>query len=274
MTEDDILVTDLSDEEATLAREFIRRYLDAVGEGSPSKIHDLHFQPIPQNDGGRNDEWGLGYHIRLCEYEDKTPVASFAKPFVDPGTQYFEKHEFLPKPTVWIEVTLRGDCTYTAKFACAEADDGTLLACNWALRNSPKQRESRSITAKELQVDAYVNFDGDDSYKSRIVRYCESNSVIVPPLFGRRGVSRYAVVDLSCSPPKLVALTFDAIESLVTYLDRTEIDWKRDTDPPMRILDFESGRQLHHLGGWELYDGSSFVRTENGEPDDARESPS
>ena len=267
---------DLSSGDETLAREFISEFDRLVRSRSIWKVRDLHFLPFPENDGQRYDEWGASHHMSLCENALKSVISWSAKAFEDPGTRYFETHEFTPVPTIWIEALLKDEDggQHHAKFACAPGKHGKLKACNWVLRSVPKQRVPRTLTPNELKVAAFVEFHEDDSYERRVIRYCESNDIVVPPVFGRKEVSRYAVIDLASTPPKLVALTFDATEPLVAYLDRTEISWKQDENPPMRILDFETGRQLHHLGGWELFEGASFVLREDGEPDDARESPS
>lgn len=227
-------------------------------------VQDLHFNPCP--DDLREDATCVNHHMHLCENDHKTVSAWSAKPFAAPDTPYYEKHRFNPDPTIWIEVTLRDERReHRADFVCSPGDDGKLFACHWVKRAKPLPRKPRKIDQVELLSPpaATVAFDRKETYETRIRRYCEANSITIPEALGhnaRAPVGRYAVVDLSKTPSRLVALTFGSSSDLIGYLDRTDVDWAQTKNPSLRILDFKKGRELRHVGGWRLRHGSSFLR--------------
>lgn len=252
---------ELSAEHESLAREFMSKVIEIYAGRHIFEMRNLHFRPIPEDDG-RWDYWCADHHMRLCENEHKSVGNWIARPYVEPEDQYHETHELTPHPILWVDCKLTdGSKEHRAYFGCALSDSGSLLACNWTVRSRRKKRRLRKLSAEELAVTATVLFKRRESYQARILRYCEQHGITVPPMFSSRTAARYAVIDLSCSPPKLVALTFDSTSSLRSYLDRTGIDWRQDSFPPLRILDFRSGRQLHHVGGWRLRRGALFSRT-------------
>lgn len=251
------------DQEARVA-EFMEKVVAIYASRRIGDVQDLHFNRCP--DDLRNDTTCVNHHMHLCENDHKTVRAWHARPFSPPDTPYYEKHKYSPDPTIWIAVTLHdGRREHSANFVCSPNAEGNLQACHWVARKKPLRRSSRRIGKEQLQrpPSATVSFDRTESYETRIRRYCEVNEIVVPDALGANGrapVARYAIVDLSRTPPQLVALTFESSSDLVGYLDRTGIDWKQDKNPFLRILDFRKGRELHHVGGWRLRRGASFVR--------------
>ncbi|QDT11000.1 hypothetical protein [Planctomycetes bacterium K23_9] len=254
----------LSLDQQASVEEFMAKVVAIYDDQKICDVQDLHFDQCP--DDPRNDTTCVNHHMHLCENEHKTVYAWNARPFSPPDTPYYEKHKFNPDPTIWIEVTLQdGRSEHTANFVCCPNSDGKLQACHWIDRKKPLPRTSRQISKAELEnaPSATVSFDRKENYEARIRRYCEANGIVVPGALGANGrapVARYAVVDLNKTPPQLVALTFDSSADLIGYLDRTDVDWGNESNPAIRILDFKKGRELHHVGGWRLRRGSSFVR--------------
>jgi hypothetical protein len=89
-------------------------------------------------------------------------------------------------------------------------------------------------------------------YTDRIKEYCESAGIEIPAGFYRHSASRFAVVDLQCSPPKLVAKTWFNQEDVVYYLKNLA------ANKSMRILDFKDRNELMFEGGERLKHGAEF----------------
>jgi hypothetical protein len=81
---------------------------------------------------------------------------------------------------------------------------------------------------------------GARKYNPLILSYCRANGIEVPLPFERHPASRFAVVRLDCSPPKLSAKTFFKKEDLHYYIrsNMKELGLTDGTALPLRILDF------------------------------------
>lgn len=55
--------------------------------------------------------------------------------------------------------------------------------------------------------------------KNAIEGWCAANCVAIPPGFYRHPAQRYAAVDVSHEPPKLVARTWSKLEDMQYYAD-------------------------------------------------------
>ena len=83
-------------------------------------------------------------------------------------------------------------------------------------------------------------------YTPPILNYCKAEGIEVPPPFERHPASRFAVVLLDSSPPKLSAKTFFKKEDLHYYI-RSKMREFHVTDAtalPLRALDFKDNVQL------------------------------
>ena len=72
----------------------------------------------------------------------------------------------------------------------------------------------------------------DENISSRIKAYCERSNIDIPPGFQRQPAARYALVDLSVRPHKLIARTWFKPDGVIAYL--TQHGGGRS----FRILDF------------------------------------
>lgn len=91
-----------------------------------------------------------------------------------------------------------------------------------------------------------------EKYTDRIKEYCESTGVEIPVGFYRHPASRYVVIDLECTPPKLVAKTWFKQEDVVYYLQNIS------PDKVVKILDFKERHELSYQSGKILKPGASF----------------
>jgi hypothetical protein len=85
-----------------------------------------------------------------------------------------------------------------------------------------------------------------EKYTDRIKPYCEAAGIEIPLGFYRHPASRYAVIDLDGSPPKLIAKTWFNQVDVVYYLKKLE------GGKNVRILDFKERDELSHGGGETL----------------------
>lgn len=74
-----------------------------------------------------------------------------------------------------------------------------------------------------------------ERFGTRIKRYCEAHGIAIPAGFARHPPNRYAVIDLNCNPPKLVARTWFKQEDLLHYVAR------HPAPAQLRLLDFGDG---------------------------------
>jgi hypothetical protein len=89
--------------------------------------------------------------------------------------------------------------------------------------------------------------------KERILAYCNANSIVVPPGFGRNTPSRYVVVRIDAQPAKLVAMTWSKVTDVIYYLDnllKSQMD--ENLGKCVRIFDFKEGEELELRGSKQL----------------------
>ncbi|STZ77126.1 hypothetical protein [Bergeriella denitrificans] len=83
-------------------------------------------------------------------------------------------------------------------------------------------------------------------YQARIAAYCQAQGIDIPAGFYRHAASRYAAVNYSCTPPKLLAVTWFKLEDARYYLN------KFSDGRVLRIFDFKDGCHLifeHNIDG-------------------------
>jgi hypothetical protein len=101
-------------------------------------------------------------------------------------------------------------------------------------------------------------------YNSLIRRYCEANGIEVPPPFDRHTASRFAVVRLDTSPPKLSAKTFFKKEDLHYYIRSSmkDLGLTDGSAMPLCVLDFGDQVYLMIDPDGHSRPGSSFADME------------
>jgi len=77
-----------------------------------------------------------------------------------------------------------------------------------------------------------------EPYRNRIEQYCTVLGIAVPSAFGRNSPGRYAAIDLSQAPPKLIARTWHKQEDVAHYLEHYA------EGREIRILDFREREEL------------------------------
>jgi len=90
-------------------------------------------------------------------------------------------------------------------------------------------------------------------YSRRILAYCESNGVSVPPGFHVRSSEKFAIINVSSVPPRLVAVTSYLESDIIKFLTHP-----RNAGSIFRVLDFKSGHELKYAGGKRLARSSAF----------------
>jgi len=90
-------------------------------------------------------------------------------------------------------------------------------------------------------------------YSRRILAYCESNGVSVPPGFQVRTAEKFAVINVSSVPPRLVAVTSYLESEIIEFLTHP-----RNASSVFRVLDFKSGHELRYVGGKHLVRAATF----------------
>jgi hypothetical protein len=91
-----------------------------------------------------------------------------------------------------------------------------------------------------------------DNFTDRLERYCAAAGIEIPVGFNRRSARRYAVIDLSATPPKLIATTWFKQEDLLHCL-RTYA-----TNRAVRILDLKARQELIIENGAITAHGAAF----------------
>lgn len=79
-----------------------------------------------------------------------------------------------------------------------------------------------------------------ERYTDRIKAYCESQGIAIPSGFFRHPASRYAAIDVSTDPPRLVAKTWFTLEDVLYYLEHLAGERK------LKVMDFQSGQLLEY----------------------------
>jgi hypothetical protein len=91
-----------------------------------------------------------------------------------------------------------------------------------------------------------------EKYTDRIKEYCESSGVEIPAGFYRHSASRYVVIDLEATPPKLVAKTWFNQEDVLYYLQNLA------AGKSVKILDFKDRQELSLENSKTLKHGAPF----------------
>jgi hypothetical protein len=98
-------------------------------------------------------------------------------------------------------------------------------------------------------------------YTQRILRYCGENGIEVPAGFHLRSAKKFALIDTSAQPNKLISVTSYLESWLVKYLKSDQA-----TDRTFRILDFKKGRELEYDGSKKLKPIGEFQINDFNEP--------
>jgi len=105
-------------------------------------------------------------------------------------------------------------------------------------------------------------------YQRLIEAYCERAGVSLPPGFARHTPSRYAIIRIHITPPKLVATTWFKVADVLYHIEHALLPELGDTlSKSIRILDFEQGHELAYTGGRRLTRVGTFAT----EPDASSE---
>lgn len=91
-----------------------------------------------------------------------------------------------------------------------------------------------------------------ESYTDRIKEYCEQTGIEIPAGFYRHSASRYAVIDIGATPPRLIAKTWFKQEDVVYYIKNLS------QNANLRILDFKERQELRYHSGEKLVRESEF----------------
>jgi hypothetical protein len=89
------------------------------------------------------------------------------------------------------------------------------------------------------------------SYMSRISEYCIANRIYIPAGF-KGGAQRYAAIDLSANPPKLVAATWFKHADVIYFIRHF------GNGREFRLLDFKEKVELHLEDDSRLRRGHAF----------------
>lgn len=79
-------------------------------------------------------------------------------------------------------------------------------------------------------------------YKHSIEAFCRDKGITIPPAFYRHATSRYAAIDLTLTPPKLVASTWLNKEAVKFYVNNLPAGAR------VRILDFHDNHEMDYDG--------------------------
>ncbi len=85
--------------------------------------------------------------------------------------------------------------------------------------------------------------------KKKIKAYCEKHGVQIPAGFERhRSASRYAIIRLDVTPPKLIALTWFTQADVIHHIESVLLqELGDDLNAMLKILDFKEGRRLRYV---------------------------
>jgi hypothetical protein len=107
-------------------------------------------------------------------------------------------------------------------------------------------------------------------YRKRILHFCEMNDVTMPTDFDApKSSDKYALVDLSTSPPTLVNRTTYLKSELADFLSRPVNPGRK-----FRLLDFKRGLELScsNEGKFEKMSSFEYISPGSGSPQTARTS--
>jgi len=102
---------------------------------------------------------------------------------------------------------------------------------------------------------ATLELEGDavpERYTDKIKEYCEQTGIEIPAGFYRHPANRYAAVDISASPPRLIAKTWFKQEDVVYYATHLAQNVK------LRFLDFKERQELRYSNDGKLVRESEF----------------
>ncbi len=91
---------------------------------------------------------------------------------------------------------------------------------------------------------------------AKAVLYCTSKGITVSPAFGRNYVARFAVIRGDSKPPKLIAATWDSLEDVRGWLEksvRPELGDKMLES--ILVLDLKEGRKISLTSSWGFSPG-------------------
>ena len=92
----------------------------------------------------------------------------------------------------------------------------------------------------------------EETNTSRIKAYCSRLGIEIPAGFHRQPAARYALIDLSVSPNKLIARTWFKHEGVINYLSQY------GAGRQFKVLDFKDQVELARSGTGELIAGDRF----------------
>jgi len=92
----------------------------------------------------------------------------------------------------------------------------------------------------------------EETNTSKIKAYCIRQGVEIPAGFHRQPAARYALIDLSVSPNKLIARTWFKHEGVITYLSQYGAGRR------LKILDFKDQVELTLTETSHLIPGDAF----------------
>jgi hypothetical protein len=91
-------------------------------------------------------------------------------------------------------------------------------------------------------------------YAKRILHYCERHAIKVPIGFHSRSAYKFALIEVSVTPTKLIAVTWYLESQVVAYLQRATSEGRA-----FRVFDFKAGRELRYIGERKLQRLSGFA---------------
>ena len=91
-----------------------------------------------------------------------------------------------------------------------------------------------------------------ETFSQKIRAFCDSEGIEIPSGFHRHSASRYALIEVSVIPNKLIAKTWFKQEDVVYYLQQY------GADRQFRILDFKDRIQLSLSKTQKLVPGNVF----------------
>ena len=88
-------------------------------------------------------------------------------------------------------------------------------------------------------------------YTNLIRDFCTAKGIDIPVGFGRHAANRYAAIDHSTEPAKLIARTWFTMVDVVYFL-------RSNADCRFTIIDFKDGIELIDTGGKRLKRGQAI----------------
>jgi hypothetical protein len=99
-------------------------------------------------------------------------------------------------------------------------------------------------------------------YERLIVDYCMRQGIAVPPGFARHTPSRYVIIRIQATPPKLIAKTWAKTTDVVYYIEHFLFpELGEALSQSIRILDFQDGEELAYIDSKRLERVATFSIT-------------